>query len=377
MNNEIIDLFSGCGGFSLGAELVGFRTAVAIDIDRDLQHSFSLNFPDSAPTIGDITTLNKAFWLSKYGDARPAGVIGGPPCQGFSRIGKRDPKDPRNTLIGHFFSQIQILNPKFFVMENVEGLLDGDGAETLARALGQVSDRYEIVGPMTVNAAHYGAATERKRVVVVGYDPKEVDALTIDDFRPREGSPMLTVADAIGDLPHPGPAETGFDELLDFWWGAFPNDKNPVHQYAQICRTPPAGKLGWAPAKELLAKNKVSGLMPTMHTATVRKRFSQIAQGQTDPVSRFPRLGWTGRCPTLRAGTGKDRGSHQSMRPIHPSEPRVITVREAARLQGFPDWFVFHPTMWHSFRMIGNSVSPIVSKGIMQAIYPKVLVSTK
>jgi DNA (cytosine-5)-methyltransferase 1 len=79
-------------------------------------------------------------------------------------------------------------------------------------------------------------------------------------------------------------------------------------------------------------------------------------------------LKWDGQCPTLRAGTGSDRGSFQSVRPIHPDEPRVITVREAARLQGFPDCHFFHKTVWHSFRMIGNSVSPFVSEAVFCAI---------
>jgi DNA (cytosine-5)-methyltransferase 1 len=91
-----------------------------------------------------------------------------------------------------------------------------------------------------------------------------------------------------------------------------------------------------------------------------------------DKIGRHPRLAWGGQCPTLRAGTGADRGSYQSVRPIHPSENRVITVREAARLQGFPDSHLFHPTVWHSFRMIGNSVSPIIAKAVFQAIRSKV-----
>lgn len=372
--NKIIDLFSGCGGFSLGAELAGFQTAVAIDIDEDLQRSFSLNFEDSNPLIADVTTLDKAFWKKEFGDARPIGVIGGPPCQGFSRIGKRDPSDPRNSLIGHFFKQVSILRPKFFVMENVEGLLDEFGAKTLANALEQVADQYEIIGPMVVNAANFGAATERKRVIVVGYDPTDVDPVTAADFVPSASTKVLTVKDAIGDLPNPISISMTPAAAPNLGWAAYPRRK--ASDYAQACRTAPDGKLGWKLAKEMLAKKLVSGLLPTAHTKEVRERFSELEQGKTDPISRFPRLRWSGRCPTLRAGTGKDRGSHQSMRPIHPSEPRVITVREAARLQGFPDWFVFHPTMWHSFRMIGNSVSPIVSKAILGTIRSKVLSRT-
>nr|WP_249812095.1 DNA cytosine methyltransferase [Bradyrhizobium sp. 188] len=90
--------------------------------------------------------------------------------------------------------------------------------------------------------------------------------------------------------------------------------------------------------------------------------------GEIDSVGRHPRLSWEGQCPNLRAGTGKDKGSYQAVRPIHPEEDRVITVREAARLQGFPDSFRFHPTVWHSFRMIGNSVSPIIAQAILSLI---------
>jgi DNA (cytosine-5)-methyltransferase 1 len=93
-----------------------------------------------------------------------------------------------------------------------------------------------------------------------------------------------------------------------------------------------------------------------------------VEPGGVDAVGRHQRLDWRGQCPTLRAGTGSDRGSYQSVRPIHPEHDRVITVREAARLQGFPDRHMFHPTTWHSFRMIGNSVSPIIARAIFGAI---------
>src|SRR3546814_16995927 len=105
-------------------------------------------------------------------------------------------------------------------------------------------------------------------------------------------------------------------------------------------------------------------------------RFIETAQGKVEPVSHYPKLAWSGQCPTLRAGTGAEKGSFQAMRPIHPTQPRVITVREGARLQGFPDWFMFHPTKWHSFRMIGNSVSPIVSTRSEERRVGKECVST-
>lgn len=104
------------------------------------------------------------------------------------------------------------------------------------------------------------------------------------------------------------------------------------------------------------------------HKADVVRRFATVMPGKMDTVGRHPRLAWDGQCPTLRAGTGADKGSRQAVRPLHPEEPRVITVREAARLQGFPDQHLFHPTIWHSFRMIGNSVSPILAEAVFRAI---------
>ena len=114
--------------------------------------------------------------------------------------------------------------------------------------------------------------------------------------------------------------------------------------------------------ERLKTKQLVSGNLGTYHTKEVLRRWRKIRPGKTDDVSWTVRLDPKGFCPTLRAGTNKDHGGFQSLRPIHPWEDRVITPREAARLQGFPDWFVFHPTKWHSFRQIGNSVSPILSR---------------
>ena len=115
-------------------------------------------------------------------------------------------------------------------------------------------------------------------------------------------------------------------------------------------------------------KNEVSGCLGTRHTKKVLDRYSKIKPGKTDSISRSRRLNSNGFCPTLRAGTGSDKGSRQAVRPLHPTENRVITPREAARLQGFPDWFQFHATKWHSFRQIGNSVSPILAEHILSVI---------
>jgi DNA (cytosine-5)-methyltransferase 1 len=118
--------------------------------------------------------------------------------------------------------------------------------------------------------------------------------------------------------------------------------------------------------ERFLERRQVSACLGTVHETEVVARFRDLEPGQKDEVSKAVRLDPNGFCPTLRAGTGPDRGSYQAVRPVHYGEPRVITPREAARLQGFPDWFVFHPTKWHSFRQIGNSVSPIVAEHLLR-----------
>ena len=351
-----VDLFSGCGGF-------GFRNIASVDIDADLQYSYKLNFPDSKVYLADISTLDSKFWLSTIGNVRPDLVIGGPPCQGFSRIGLRKPEDPRNSLITHFFRQVLILKPKLFVMENVEGILDARNESILDEALNLVGGSYNIIGPFKINALDCGAATSRKRVLVIGC---HVD-LSMPSIQDRLVLPSIcavTVAEAISDLPSPvisvSTKSSGYD-----WWRY--NNEVQLSRYAKELKKAPHN-IGAKFAVEMLKIGMVSGVMKTKHTDAVIARFANTVPGSVEKISRYPRLSWEGHCPTLRAGTGSDKGSFQAMRPIHPQEPRVITVREAARLQGFPDWFVFHPTIWHSFRMIGNSVSPIMSKYVLSLV---------
>lgn len=364
---RVIDLFSGCGGFGLGAELAGFESAAAVDIDANLQSSYGLNFPMARVINADVSLLDGAFWKGVLGGERIDGLIGGPPCQGFSRIGKKAANDPRNSLIGHFYRHVKMLKPKFFVMENVVGLLDPGSRQHLFEALDQVPSHYVIMGPLIVNALEHGAPTRRKRVVVVGYDPAEVSAISVAEIAMASVATPITVREAIADLPEPI-----FDakDPKDFGWGKYSRRPAKFSDYAAQMRRLPEG-MGWQTSLAKLTQGLVSGLLETKHTDVVAKRFSAVTPGETEPISRYPRLRWDGHCPTLRAGTGSERGSYQAMRPIHPSEARVITVREAARLQGFPDWFVFHPSKWHSFRMIGNSVSPLVSRHILSQLKSK------
>lgn len=361
IRGQVVDLFCGAGGFSLGAALSGFDVTASVDVDPILTSSYGTNFRTDRLLLADLGAVEPAD-VARFAklDGRPDVVVGGPPCQGFSTIGSRQAGDARNRLLFHFFRHVAGLRPRYFVMENVPGLLEFGGRAILEEGLAELPDSYEVVGPFVVDAADFGAATRRRRVLVLGYDRNEAAPLSEGGLRTFGLTHPTTVKDAIADLPEPRPDVPGGD----LGWWRYDGRHTRLSPYARKMRSAPPEGLGSPEALAQLGLGFVSGLHSTAHTQAVVKRFARVNPGSEDAISRYPRLSWSGQSRTLRAGTGSERGSFQSMRPIHPSKARVITVREGARLQGFPDWFLFHPTKWHSFRMIGNSVSPVLSQAL-------------
>lgn len=349
---RIVDMFAGCGGFSLGAHIVGMQTCLAIDVDPVLSSSYSNNFPEVKLLRRNVRRISSSD-LIDHANGRIDGIVGGPPCQGFSEIGRRDSDDPRSLLVGDFFRLVWMSRPRFFVMENVRGLLLNDHRHMLFSFLDKLSNRYTIFGPQIIEASKFGAATRRPRMFVVGIEEPRRGFSLADELE-RIATAPATVRDAISDLRRA--TLSHMDKRGVDWW-MYPEDI-AVSDYAKRARRGRGGR----------PLTYVSGHRRTEHLRKIIRRFSKLEPGQQDPVGKHYKLNWNGQSPTLRAGTGADRGSYQSVRPIHPSEGRVITAREAARLQGFPDWFQFHPTIWHSFRMIGNSVSPYMSAAVLRAV---------
>lgn len=346
---KLVDLFCGCGGFSRGAHAAGFEVAAAYDIDPILTSSYPTNFPETQLHHRNVSTLTAAEIRKDVG-GEVFGIFGGPPCQGFSEIGKRNPDDPRRDLLGHFFRIVRELKPTFFVMENVRGLAYPGARPVLDAALDIVRADYDILDPKVWEASQFGAATTRPRMFVIGVRKSRKSPVTVDHIL-KQQKPAASVSDAIGDLAFAEPI-AALEEAPDFDRWQIP-DNQPASAYAGALRS-----------TDLV----FTGHRVTVHTAKVVARFATVPPGGYEKVGRHPRLDPAKQCPTLRAGTGVEQGSFQSVRPIHPTEDRVITVREAARLQGFPDGHIFHPTVWHSFRMIGNSVSPIIAKAMFLAI---------
>jgi DNA (cytosine-5)-methyltransferase 1 len=349
---RLAEVFCGAGGFSSGAHAAGFKVSLAVDIDPVLTSSYSRNFPATKLLLADVGKLTGAD-LATHAGGQLDGLFGGPPCQGFSAIGLRNPADLRRQLLRHFFRLVAESKPLFFVMENVPGLMHPGNRDELDSALAILGDSYEVMPPTILDASEFGAATRRSRLFVVGTRKGACEAVSLDDVK-LQRTKASTVGHAIADLSSAefvGDDRDGFDT-----W--------------QL----PAGSPASAYASKLMAEGRqFTGNRVTNHTDDVAKRFATVAPGTTDKIGRHFKLAWDGLCPTLRAGTGSDRGSYQSVRPLHPTLPRVITVREAARLQGFKDSHYFHPTVWHSFRMIGNSVSPLMAAAIFRAIRSKVM----
>jgi len=220
---------------------------------------------------------------------------------------------------------------------------------------------YRVVEPIRVlNAADFGVPQRRWRTFVLGY---RKDAVPIEYPEPRgciddvgrEFQPV--VHDALCDLP----VLEEYHELFetDTYSGTL---ETPMTPYARLMRaiiTDPYDK-----SSPRINGQGLTGCLRTRHSNETVRRFAQTIPGESEPISRYIRLDWNNVSPTIRAGTGVERGSHTAPRPIHPTVPRCISSREAARLHSIPDWFHFHGTRWHDFRQIGNSVPPLLARAV-------------
>jgi DNA (cytosine-5)-methyltransferase 1 len=351
-----IDLFAGAGGLSLGLEQAGFDVAAAVEIDPIHCAVHEYNFPRTKVICSSVTDLSGK-QLRKIAGLTKVDVdllAGGAPCQGFSMMGKRAFDDPRNQLVQHFVRLVSEIQPKHCLFENVKGLTLGKHVQfldELIEALKQIG--YQVRMPYQVlNAADFGVPQNRQRLFLM--------AARSDQVLPNYPKPIkqkITVADAISDLPD----ADQFDDLLeaDSLSISWATDS----RYARQLRCQIKDAADFSHPREF-EQQQLTASMRTAHNHASRQRFITTQPATTEPVSRFYKLGLDGLCNTLRAGTDSQRGAFTAPRPIHPTLPRVITVREAARLHSYPDWFRFHVTKWHGFRQIGNSVPPLLARAV-------------
>lgn len=365
-----IDIFAGAGGMSLGFEQAGFDVFSAVEIDPVHCAVHKYNFPRTVTIPRSIEEVSGKSILEILGDGkrRVDCVFGGAPCQGFSLIGHRILDDPRNRLVREFVRIVAELEARTFVFENVKGLTMGKHRAFLDEIVDEFSKvGYNVRAPWQVlNAGHFGIPQNRERLILLGAKAGEIlpeypTLLTNIAGRRNqmEGLPAgPTCADALGDLPD---AEQ-FNCLMDSDIVTRAEFGKPSMYAAKLrCLANDAWHFGyvrhWSP-------EALTSSARTLHTSISRRRFKQTSPGAVEPISRFFKLCESGVSNTLRAGTDGARGAFTSPRPIHYKFDRCITVREMARLHGFPDWFRFNATKWHGARQIGNAVPPPLSRAI-------------
>lgn len=367
-----IDLFSGAGGMSLGFEQAGFDVCAAVEVDPIHAAVHKFNFPNCATLARSVVGLTGADIrkAAGLGKRKVDVVFGGAPCQGFSLIGQRAMDDPRNSLVSEFVRIVHELDANYFVFENVKGLTLGKHRQFLDELIAAFDAiGYQLRMPWQVlNASSYGVPQDRQRLILMGAKrgmalPQYPAAITapFDDER-LELPKGPSCADALGDLPD---AESyavleHIDAVTMKLW------PKPSPYAAELrCATAAAWHYGhrraWDPAV-------LTSSMRTEHTEISRRRFGETPEGKVEPISRFFKLAANGIANTLRAGTDGARGAFTSPRPIHYAKNRCITVREMARLHGFPDWFRLHGTKWHGARQIGNAVPPPLARAVATAV---------
>ena len=366
-----IDLFAGAGGLSLGFEQAGFDVVAAVEIDPVHAATHLFNFPHCSMLTRSVVGLTAAEIrrAAGIGNRQVDVLFGGAPCQGFSLIGHRIIDDPRNALVREFVRIVGELQPTAFLFENVKGLTIGKHRaflEELIEAFKTIG--YNVRSPWRVlDAADYRVPQHRERLFLLGSRngwklPDYPSPLCRPADRLGNGTAGPTCADALGDLPDADrfPTLLHTDQTTPSVW------REPSAYAKEMrCLTNDAWHFGhpriWAPSV-------LTSSARTVHSEISKRRFTETVPGTVEPISRFYKLSAGGLSNTLRAGTDAARGAFTSPRPIHYSLPRCITVREMARLHGFPDWFRFQETKWHGARQIGNAVPPPLGRAVATAI---------
>ena len=378
-----IDLFAGAGGMSLGFEQAGFEVTAAVEIDPIHCAVHKFNFPATVVIPKSVSGLSGAQIRENagLGDREVDCVFGGPPCQGFSLIGQRVLDDPRNSLVMDFVRLVAELNAKTFVFENVKGLTVGKQRAFLDELVEAFAEKgYQVRLPWRVlDAAHYNVPQHRQRLILLGAKiGHEVPDYPLATTNPADGKRQMlglpsgpSCEQAIGDLPD----ADRFETLMETDAVKTTTFREPSDYAAEMrCTTNDCWHYGyvreWNPAI-------LTSSARTVHTDISKRRFSETEPGFVEPISRFFKLSPKGLSNTLRAGTDGARGAFTSPRPIHYTHDRCVTVREMARLHGFPDWFRLHSTKWHGARQIGNAVPPPLARAVATVVMKALGVEAK
>lgn len=384
---NFVDLFTGGGGFTEGmllasANASSFRLVAASDVHENskmthenrFKKQLGLDYSFLCDDIRDKTFLSKLkSEIHKHiGQQTIDVVVGGPPCQGFSVFGKRNEQDPRNDLFSYYLKTIESLAPKYFIMENVPGMATMYKGKTVEKIHSQVNKmspvRYGITGPIKVNAANYGVPQLRERILFVGH---RIDMPAINDFPRTHMGNYVTVKEAIDDL-----------SFLRSWESTklYNDDYPPLTYYQKISRE---GRLfkkyGIVRQDNVLANHETANHLPE-----IIARFAMMEPGQG--LASVPKALWAKHLSTSKkwcVRLSPDQPSFTIVTMpddfIHYSRPRILTVREMARLQSFDDTFEFlgprtsggggrgnkkRNQELPQYSQVGNAVPPLLAKAV-------------
>jgi len=362
-----IDLFSGCGGMTLGFKWAGFNSLIASDIDENCEKTINRNFPETDFILGDISKVERKNFDSILKGREVDVITGGPPCQGFSLANKNRNKvedDPRNRLFYEYVKVIKWYSPKVFVMENVKGLLSMHKGEVIKTILNEFENAgigyncdYKVL-----KASEYGVPQNRERVILIGF---RKDLNLYPEF-PTKSNNIVSVDDAIMDLPQINAGEG--NEGMEYF-------KKASNDYQKLMRK--ASKLVYnhvAMKHTQRLIDRFSAIKPGQNLIDVWESHGAVKRGKPEEKSEIKfsqnnqRLYGDKPAPTIAA-------SFQS-NFIHPYLNRNFTAREGARLQSFPDDFIFEgmrtKMSWEiglsQYQQIGNAVPPLMAKAVANKI---------
>ena len=335
---RVLDLFCGCGGLSLGFEMAGFDVVLAIDNWEDALVTYRQNHRHSIALNGDLMTLDPRDVEKEYGLHNISVIIGGPPCQGFSVAGKRIIDDDRNKLYKSFVRFVEHFKPKAFVMENVPNILSiGSGAikDAIVKDFSELG--YKVVYRV-LTASDYGVPQNRRRAIFVGLRDKTFD------YPIPNAKEKVTTEEALSDLPE--------NSVTD--GEAYPKPALSVYQKMMRLHT-----------------DKLYNHQITIHTPETQRIIAMVPDGgnyKSLPEElwslRKVHIAWTrmdSKKPCFTIDTGHRHHFHYKYN-------RIPTVRESARIQSFPDSFVFCGTKTSQYKQVGNAVPPLMAKAIAEML---------
>jgi len=340
-----IDIFSGAGGLSLGAMNAGIIIPIAIEKEPNAAKTFQANHPDTKVITNDISNINPY----SLNIANPLIIFGGPPCQGFSLSNSktRNEKNENNKLYREFIRFIKELKPKWFLFENVEGIVSFNKGETIK----QIAQNFEELG-YTINykvltASDYGVPQDRNRFILVGN--KEGICFEF----PKKDKVKITVMDAISDLPTL--ANGQIDESL-------PYKNNSPSPYAKKMRNGSRNaKQNFVSRNNDLVLERYKHIKPGQNWKAIPDYLMQNYKNKNNCHSGiYKRL--NPEVPSVVIS------NYRKNMLIHPDQDRGLSVREAARIQSFPDDFIFEGALMHIQQQIGNAVPPLLAEVIFKQI---------